>query len=192
MVETTVAEAMVELKLIMKKIETKMANIKRYSSKAKMIEEYLSWLGLKSLELYQRSPEEYVKEHLQSAEDLIQRYTKIKLAIQKSNLETSFEFQNKTYSVAEAILFKQGLLDLYEKLWDSLSDSTGKSQINEYLRKFGMGTMSEEALAKIELVPYLFYDEKMKEKKLEELLELRSYLDRLIDKSNHNTIINVD
>ena len=26
-------------------------------------EEYLSWLGLKSLELYQRSPEEYVKEH---------------------------------------------------------------------------------------------------------------------------------
>jgi len=180
MVETTVAEAMVELKLIMKKIETKMANIKRYSSKAKMIEDE------------KKDQEEYVKEHLQSAEDLIQRYTKIKLAIQKSNLETSFEFQNKTYSVAEAILFKQGLLDLYEKLWDSLSDSTGKSQINEYLRKFGMGTMSEEALAKIELVPYLFYDEKMKEKKLEELLELRSYLDRLIDKSNHNTIINVD
>ncbi len=26
-------------------------------------EEYLSWLGLKSLELYQRSPEEFVKQH---------------------------------------------------------------------------------------------------------------------------------
>lgn len=26
-------------------------------------DEYLAWLGLKSLELYQRSPEEYVKKH---------------------------------------------------------------------------------------------------------------------------------
>lgn len=26
-------------------------------------EDYLSWLGLKSLELYQRAPEEYVKQH---------------------------------------------------------------------------------------------------------------------------------
>lgn len=26
-------------------------------------EEYLSWLGLKSLDIYQRNPEEYVKQH---------------------------------------------------------------------------------------------------------------------------------
>ncbi len=33
-------------------------------------------------------------------------------------------------SVAEAILLKQGLLELHERLWGSLSDSTGKNQIN--------------------------------------------------------------
>lgn len=179
MVEISVAEAMVELKLIVKKIETRMANIKKYSSKAKMVEDEIE------------EQEKHVKELLQSAEDLIERYTTIKLAIQKSNLESTFEFQGKTYSVAEAILLKQGLLDMHERLWRSLSDGTGKNQINDYLRKFGMGTMSEEALAKIELIPFLFYDEKMKDKKLEELLELRSYLDRLIDKSNHNTTINI-
>ena len=180
MVETSVAEAMVELKLIMKKIENRMVQVKKYSSKAKMVEDEIE------------NQEKHVKELLQSAEDLIQRYIKIKLEIQKSNLETTFEFQGKTYAVAEAILLKQGLLDLQERLWDSLSNSAGKAQINEYLRKFGMGTMTEEALEKIELVPFLFYDEKMKEKKLEELLELRSYLDRLIDKSNHHATINIE
>ena len=180
MVEMTIAEAMVELKLIVKKIETRTVNINKYSSKAKMIEDEIE------------DQEKHVKELLQSSEDLIKRYTNIKLAIQKSNLESTFEFQGKTYSVAEAILMKQGLLDLREKLWNSLSTSAGKAQINEYLRKFGMGTMSDEALEKIELVPFLFYDEKMKQKKLEELLELRSYLDRLIDKANHNKVINIE
>jgi hypothetical protein len=180
MVEITIAEAMVELKLLNKKIENRMKQIKRYSSKAKMVEDEIE------------NQEKYVKELLQSAEDLIQRYTLIKLAIQKSNLETTFEFQSKTYTIAEAILMKQGLLDLHEKLWDSLSASTGKIQINEYLKKFGVVTMSEDALEKIDLVPFLFYDEKLKEKKLEDLLELRSYLDRLIDKSNHQTTINIE
>ena len=180
MVEMSVAEAMVELKLIVKKLETRTESIRKYSSKAKMIEDEIE------------DQEKYVKELIQSSEDLIKRYTRIKLAIQKSNIETTFEFQGKTYTIAEAILLKQGILDLHEKIWLSLTSITGRNQIDEYLRKFGMGTMSDEALEKLELVPHLFYDQKMKKDKLEELLELRSYLDRLIDKANHNKIINID
>ena len=51
----------------------------------------------------------------------------------------------------------------------------------------GRLTLTEEALEKLDLIPHLFYDEKEKQEKLDELLELRSYIDRLIEKSNHQT-----
>ena len=177
--EMTVAEAMEELKLINKKFLNNLDLLKKYSSKAKKNEETI------------KDQEKYVKGLIQSSKDLVERYIKIKLEIQKSNLNSTIEFKDKQYSVAEAILLKQGLIDWKERLWNSISENEAEHQINRLLEAMGRLTLTEEALEKLDLIPHLFYDEKEKQEKLDELLELRSYIDRLIEKSNHQSKISI-
>ena len=177
--EMTVAEAMEELKLVNKKFLNNLELLKKYSSKAKKNEETI------------KDQEQYVKSLIQSSKDLVDRYIRIKLEIQKSNLNSMIEFKSKKYSVAEAILLKQGLIDWKERLWNSISENEAERQIKRLLEAMGRLTLTEEALEKLDLVPHLFYDEKEKQEKLDELLELRSYIDRSIEKSNHQSRISI-
>ena len=177
--EMTVAEAMEELKLINKKFQNNIELLKKYSSKAKKNDDSIE------------KQEEYVKGLIQSSKDLVSRYTKIKIEIQKSNLTSAIEFKGKDYSIAEALLLKQGLFDWKERLWNSISEKQAEFQINKLLEAMGRLTLTEEALEKLDLIPHLFYDEKEKQEKLDDLLELRSYIDRLIEKSNHQTLITI-
>ena len=177
--EMTVAEAMEELKLINKKFLNNLELLKKYSSKAKKNEETI------------KDQEQYVRSLIQSSKDLVERYITIKLEIQKSNLNSTIVFKDKKYSVAEAILLKQGLIDWKERLWNSISENEAERQINRLLEAMGRLTLTEEALEKLDLIPHLFYDEKEKQEKLDELLELRSYIDRLIEKSNHQSSITI-
>ncbi len=177
--EMTVAEAMEELKLINKKFLKNIELLKKYSSKAKKNDDSIE------------KQDEYVKGLIQSSKDLISRYTTIKLEIQKSNLTSTIEFKSKNYSIAEAILLKQGLIDWKERLWNSISENEAERQTNKLLEAMGRLTLTEEALEKLDLIPHLFYDEKEKQQKLDDLLELRSYIDRLIEKSNHQSKISI-
>ena len=173
--EMTVAEAMEELKLINQRFLKNIELLKKYSSKAKKNDDLI------------QNQQEYMKSLIQSSKDLVERYMKIKLEIQKSNLNSVIDFKGRKYSIAEGLLLKQGLFDWHERLWGSISENQAVIQTNKLLEAMGRLTLTEEALEKLDLIPHLFYDEKEKQEKLDELLELRSYIDRLIEKSNHQT-----
>ena len=90
--QITVAEGLQELKLINDKLNGRIEKIRRYGSKRPGSEDEIE------------NQRKYVKEQAQSAKDLLTRYKKLKLAINQSNLKTFFTWDNKSYSIAEAIL----------------------------------------------------------------------------------------
>ena len=189
-VEMTIQDGLSELKLIAQKLARNNDQLGLYSSKRKGEDDKIE------------DQKDYVKGLIQSQEDLLTRWTNIKTAIAKSNLETSFEFESRTYTIAEALLHKQGLLELRKMFLQSLSDKSALQAIEEYSNQLGIGTgnmysrssdtkLSEEQLEALKLTPKLFYSEKWKQDELDHLLELRSHLDRLIDKSNHLVTITI-
>ena len=178
--EITIADALTELKRIKKLLLKRNEYIARYSSKKRGNKDEIE------------NQKDFIKKTFQSANDLIQRYTDIKLAINKSNLETELTFGEKTFSVAEAILFKQQFYQMKNDLYGSFSPNVGLAQVNAYVRAIGaLGTLSQEQLEKLDMVPELLYDEAQMIKLKEENLSLYSFIDALIEKSNHATTISL-
>ncbi len=176
--EMTVAEALTELKRIAKLLKRRNQNIRRYSSKRK---------GAKDEVVGQRA---WVDAQYQSAQDLIVRWTLIKLSMNTSNLVTIITFEGKELTVAEAILFKQKLYEMKGALLNSFTSEQGQSQVQAHAT-IRPGNLTDEELAKIDLVPELMYDEAELLKEKDDLLNLYSFIDALIEKSNHNTVITI-
>ena len=177
--EMTVAEALTELKRIVKLSVKRNQNIARYSSKKKGDSDEIE------------GQKKWIAAQYQSAKDLIERWTKIKLALNESNIQTIIEFEGKKFSVAEAILFKQQLYEMKSNLLISFTPNTGLNQILINLGNIGRLELNEKELAAINLVPELMYDEAEMIKAKDDLLNLYSFIDALIEKSNHNTVINI-
>lgn len=175
----TVAEALTELKRIVKLSTKRNQNIRRYSSKKRGEMDEVT------------GQKKWIAAQYQSAKDLIERWTKIKLALNDSNLQTVIEFEGSKFSVAEAILFKQQLYEMKNKLLNSFTPDTGLDQIRNYMGNIGRLDLDEEQMAAINMVPELMYDEAEMIKAKEDLLNLYSFIDALIEKSNHNTVITI-
>ncbi len=175
----TVAEALTELKRIVKLSEKRNQNIRRYSSKKRgeldEVENQKKWIAAQH----------------QSAKDLIKRWTAVKLAMNASNLVTIIEFEGEKFSVAEAILFKQQLYEMKRNLLNSFTPDTGLTQIRTHLGNIGRLDLDEEQMRAINLVPELMYNEAEMIKAREDLLNIYSFIDSLIEKSNHNTVITI-
>jgi hypothetical protein len=186
--EMTIAEGLSEIKRIVKLLPQRNENITEFCSKRKGTPDQID------------KQQEYVRGQRQSAEDLIQRMVDIKLAIMRSNLDTYITWKDKTMSVAEAILFKSNVRGrltsvktLYERLYESFNTTTAQHQIHEYasLKGYHLGRVGEEEQEKLDLVPERYYDEREVRQQLEDLIELESMLDALIDSANHSTRITV-
>lgn len=172
----TIAEGLAELKRIAKLLPKKFAIISKYSSKMQANPDTI------------KNQEQYVAEQKQSILDLLERYKRIKLAIEQANLNNYFEFNGKKYSVREALLYKHYLFALYERLYDSFNDNEAKKQISEMRIS---SSISAEQLIKMNMVPKLYYDERQLQKEKEELLLLMSKIDALIDMVNHSNNITI-
>ncbi len=184
----TVAEGLSEIKRIVKILPLRNNNITRYCSKRTGEKDSID------------KQEEYVKGQRQSAENLIERMMDIKEAIMASNLETTVTWKEDTMTVARAILFKSNVggrltsvKRLYDALYRSFNTTTANAQIHEYasLEGYSQQRLSDDAKAKLEMVPETYYDEREVQGKLENLIELESMLDALIDASNHKTQITI-
>jgi len=177
----TVADALTELKRIKKLLGKRVQIISRYSSKRRNGKDEIL------------NQKKFIESETKSAVDLITRYKDIKLAINKSNIETILDFEGKQFSVAEAILFKQQFYEMNEDLYKAFTSNTGINQVNQYVQSLGgVGRQfSEEQMEKLDFVPELLYDEKKVLKLKEDNLNLYSFVDALIEKSNHNTYISL-
>jgi len=174
--EMTVAEALTELKRIVKLSTKRNQNIRRYSSKKRGEMDEIT------------GQKEWIEAQYQSAKDLIERWTKIKLALNDSNLRTIIEFEGEKFSVAEAILFKQQLYEMKNNLLNSFTPDTGLDQIRTHMGSL-RPDLTEEEMKGANLVPELMYDEAEMIKAKEDLLSLYSFIDALIEQSNHKTVI---
>lgn len=174
--QMSIAEALRELTRIDSLLPNRYANIARYCSKKRNSKDEVE------------KQAEYVKAQAQSARDLIARYAAIKLRIQSTNLTTSFEYNGKQYSIAEALLYKQGLASQLSRLYASFNTDNAEMQISQYTRRLG-NALSAEDLEKIDMVPETYYDEKAIQKEKEDLVGFLAMIDALIDKSNHSTYI---
>lgn len=173
----SIAEGLQELKRIAKLLENRRRYITRYCSKKKGSRDEIE------------KQAEFVKAQYKSALDLLKRYQDIKTEIQKANLFASFTYNNKKYTISEAILYKQFLKAQYEALYNSFSPINAQEQLSLYQRAFG--TLTPDQLEKIDMVPELFYDEKEVLKQKENLIGLMANMNALIDKTNHSTTINI-
>ncbi len=174
--EMTVAEALTELKRIVKLSTKRNQNIRRYSSKKRGEMDEIT------------GQKKWIEAQHQSAKDLLERWTKIKLALNDSNLQTVIEFEGSRFSVAEAILFKQQLYEMKNNLLNSFTPDTGLDQIRTHMGNL-RPDLTEEEMKGANLVPELMYDEAEMIKAKEDLLSLYSFIDALIEQSNHKTVI---
>ena len=176
----SVAEGMQELKRIDKLLNTKYGLIARYASKKKGDPDEVV------------NQKDYIKEQEQSARDLLERYKRIKLAIQLSNLTNTFEFNGKSYSIAEAILYKQYLQEKFSGLLNAFNDARAQLRLSEFGRYISaMKDQTAESLAQMNLVPELFYDAKKVQAERESLADFMAKMNVLIDKNNHTATIEV-
>ena len=174
----TIALALQELKRINKIIITRKRDITRYCSKMRSSKDEIE------------KQKEYVQERFQSIQDLLQRYSTIKVLIQKSNIETFITYNDKQYSIAEALLYKHYLAQEYISLYNCFNASNAQRQINDQQRYLS-GNLSDDMKEKLDFVPELYYDERKIRQLAEELVGFISYADPLIDQSNHNTSIEI-
>jgi hypothetical protein len=183
----TVAEGLNEVKRIYALVVKRGQNIKRYSSKVRKEPDELD------------HQQEYIDGQRKSAEDLIERYLKIKEAIEASNLQEEVVYIPKSgkeirVTVARALLYKQdrGAFEMLQNLYMSFSIQTHANQLNNYVQaRAGKIPLTEEDLEKLDLVAHRFYDEKEIMQKLEDLDEFKAKLDVLLDASNHKTTITI-
>lgn len=169
----TIAEGLRELGRIDKLLRKRYRNIKRYASKLKATVDEIP------------NQQAYIREQEQSARDLLVRWKTIKLAINTANLEATFTFNDTEYSVAEAILHKQYLSDQYAKLYDSFDTTNADNQLSA----MSIRGLNDESRQAMNLVPEVYFNIKIVQKNVENLLALTSRLDALIDASNHRTTI---
>jgi len=125
---------------------------------------------------------------ISAAFDLLKRYSIIKLAIQQSNLTSTFVYEDNAYSIAEAILLKQYLYDQYVEILQAHNANMADQQIMNLKRNVGVA-LTPEQMEALDLIPELYYDPIEIQKQYEHHIGLRTYINALIDKSNHNTII---
>ena len=108
------------------------------------------------------------------------------------NLVTSFEYNSKDYTIAEAILYKQQLEEYLNTLLNAFTDRTAQAQLSSYRNLIqATASINEEVLKGMNLVPELYYDEKKINKEKEDLLDFMAHINALIDRSNHLTTIEI-
>jgi hypothetical protein len=171
----TIARGLKEIKAINKKLELKYAQIELHCSKMDSAPDAMN------------NQAEYIKREGQAVRDLLQRTNDIKIAIQKANLELSFTYKGKTYTLAEALIWKQLLKKEYESFYDAFTPITATSQIQ--LERMNLGVVDEEKVKRLGMFPKLFYNEEEVQKWKEDHLDFTGQVDALIDQANHSHIL---
>ena len=161
----TITEALKELKLIMKKLDTNRNRITEYSS------------GLEKWKPHFETAEkqrEEVAKLVQSNEDLVTNYMKMKQRIDKTNLVVTLQFADKTYTIAELILLKRLMGVELERTYLSMNNNSAKTN-----RIVGAESS----------IPVLYYDERLKSEKLNSVQDLLGRVDGRLETINAVTEI---
>jgi len=123
MSEMMVTEAMKRLRLIEKKMTNNAASIQRYASMVSTEKPYFD------NEDKQKSE---IKSLIQSNQDLVEEYLKLKQQIEYTNLFTLVEMGGRKYSISELLVIKRRLAQKMLHTFNSLNRTEGDSRLNSY------------------------------------------------------------
>lgn len=166
-----IIEAMKELRIIEKKMQRNIKSIGEYSSSLSI---YSNIFG--SAPKQQKE----VKEYIQSSEDLLKMYLKLKQAIEKTNLEIVVEIEGKKYSISELLVLKRKLAKVMEETFGALSDQKAKVD----LENMNVRMVDKEGK---EPTVIRYYDEKYKNEGMKKWRDLYDTIDSKLEIVNATT-----
>ena len=167
-------QALSELKLIRKKIDQNNALIQEYASACSM--------NLKLDD--ERAQKDYLDSLLQSSHDLLQRLLLLRLAVDRTNLQTTVETEYGAYPLAALLALrgektKPGLAALYRNIYEHLNDNVGQRETQ----------LALQSLKDVTNPPVLrrFYDPKARNQTITYWTEFRERIDAMIEVTNAET-----
>lgn len=119
-------EALSRLKIIDKQLVGLQEDISQYSCWNDRKNHPLGKVGTN--EFSKKEAEKILKSKLQQYRDLVKRYNELKLAIQKTNLETFIEIDGKKISIAEALVIKRESLGYQDALIRAINYAKDKAE----------------------------------------------------------------
>lgn len=121
-----------------------------------------------------------VKELIQSSEDLVKRYLKIKRDIEYTNIVTNIQYGGKDMSISELLVMKRKLISIHSFTFTSLNTTAMETEA----RKTNAGTRAAGDITVVR-----FFDESEKNEKLSLLQDMKYNLDSRLEVVNAMTDI---
>lgn len=162
-------EALNELALTEKKLNSKLEFIRRYSARPNFRDDAFGGTT-------DKNESKKVTEAIQSANDLIERHEALKRDIDYTNMVTKVRVGSKEYSIHSLILHKRFLCKLKSSVYSSLSDTQAQMEVNQLRQRPGEQKINAQ-------VVYNF-DISDRDTKQVELMELQANIDSALQIAN--------
>ena len=165
-----IIEALKNLKTIEKRIE----------SNCQKITQYCSYISCETpvFETEERQRQE-VQSLIQANGDLQKEYLRLKIAIERSNIETNVFILGKNYKISELIAIRRGLGACMRKTYESLNPRLSMDKLSAVYRS-GMDATNPPRVIHL-------YKESEKNERLKEIEELLSSIDAALEITNATT-----
>lgn len=190
----SVKRALTRLKTIEAQLEKMVSEFSRYSTESsKEIVSLVSTVG--TIEENHENARVKMSSQYQKYTDLLAEYTRIKLAITKSNLETTLEIAGKTMTITESLLIESKTKHYMENLIQAVQKSERNSELkvrnfnDTILRNQSQSDSTDYSLlmAKVDFL----IDREDLDKTEQFIVEFSTELHGLIDEMNVLTLIEV-
>lgn len=190
----SVKRALTRLKTIEAQLEKMTSEFSRYSTESsKEVVSLVSTVG--TIEDNHEAARIKMSSQYQKYTDLLAEYTRIKLAIAKSNLETTLEIAGKTMTITESLLIESKTKSYMEDLVSAVQSSERSSNVK--VRNFNDAILRNQAssdntdysllMAKVDFL----IDREDLDKTEQFIVEFSTELHGLIDEVNVLTLIEV-
>lgn len=177
---TTITEALAELKVIDKRVETKRQSITQYVIRQEMVKDPLEKDG---------GSVTFIERERQSIDDLENRKVAIRRAIQGANVATDLAVNGTTRSIADWLVWRRDVSPRSLAFMKSMVSSI--NQIRQDQLKKGVNVVASDSAAKQPTDIIVNLNEQQLAKQIEEHEATLGTLDGLLSLKNATTTIEV-
>lgn len=179
-VQTTITEALAEIKTIGKRLETKRQFVRNYLWRQDGLKDPLDREG---------GSVEAIRRERQGILDLEQRLVRIRTAIQRSNNATSLTVEGVDRTVADWLTWRKEVAPNQQAFLKSLAGSV--QQMRKEAAQKGMGVVASQALAVAATDIVVNVDERSLATEMETLESILGALDGRLSLANATTVVDI-
>jgi len=124
-----------------------------------------------------------IKSLLQSNEDLAKEYLSLKRRIELTNLKTQVTIGKETYTIADLLVYRRGLVDLIITSYSALNDKLSKDRLVQAQKQWGSSLGSDNKPIHVEYM----YDESFRNENIRRLRDLKDEIEQRLEVINATT-----